>query len=146
MVGILFLCVANSARSQMAEGVARRLLGPGARVASAGSRPTAINPYAISVLAEIGIDISGQRAKGMDAIAADAFDLVVTLCAEAECPVLPGGIRRLHWPVDDPAAHPSNAAPEAILTRFRRARDAIIARIGELAVELRSQPAGATET
>jgi arsenate reductase len=136
MTAILFLCVANSARSQMAEGIARRLLGPAVRVASAGSRPTAVSPYAVSVLAEIGIDISDQRAKGMDAVAADAFDVVVTLCGEAECPVLPAGVRQLHWPLDDPAAHPPNAPPETIRQRFRHARDAIVARLGGLTADM----------
>lgn len=127
----------------MAEGLARRRFGPGVRIASAGSRPTALNPYAVSVLAEIGIDIAGQRAKGMESVAVETFELVVTLCAEEECPVLPPGSRRLHWPIDDPAAHAPEASPQAILTRFRRARDAIAARLDELAVAFRS---ASTET
>jgi arsenate reductase len=123
----------------MAEGLAWRLLGPAVRVASAGSRPRAVNPYAISALAEIGIDISGQQPKAIEAVATDGFDIVVTLCAEAECPVLPGAARKLHWPIDDPAAHSPNARPEAIRQRFRNARDALMARLAGLAAELSAE-------
>jgi arsenate reductase len=87
-------------------------------------------------MAEIGIDISGQHAKGINAVDADSFDVVVTLCAEADCPVLPSVARRLHWPIDDPAAHPPNAPPEAIRQRFRHARDALIARLGGFAADV----------
>ena len=136
MTSILFLCVANAARSQMAEGLARQILGPGVRVESAGSRPGAVSPYAIAVLAELGIDIERHRAKGLDTVSGQSFDIVVTLCAEAECPALPGGVRRLHWPIEDPAGYSPNTPQEAVLARFRRARDAIGARLAGLAVEL----------
>lgn len=98
MKRILFLCVANSARSQMAEGLARRLLGPRAEVMSAGSQPATVNPYAIEVMGEIGIDITGQRSKSVDEVDPSSVDLVVTLCAEEVCPILPGRVRRLRWP------------------------------------------------
>ena len=87
--GVLFLCVANSARSQMAEGIARSLGPARVRVWSAGSRPTAVRPEAIAVLREIGIDISGHRSKAVADIPADEVDTVITLCAEEECPRLP---------------------------------------------------------
>ena len=103
MKRILFLCVANSARSQMAEGLARAMLGPEVTVESAGSAPSRLNPLAVEAMAELGIDISGQRSKPVDEIDTDGLDLVVTLCAEEVCPVLPGRVRRLHWPVADPA-------------------------------------------
>jgi len=99
---ILFLCVANSARSQMAEGLARTLAPPGWRFLSAGSDPGVVNPLAVQALAEQQIDISTHRAKGLDAIALDQVDAIVTLCADEVCPVVPGGARRVHWPLPDP--------------------------------------------
>ena len=132
---ILFLCVANSARSQMAEGLARQLLYP-SEVLSAGSRPSRVNPYAIEAMREIGIDISGQRSKSVSEIDPAAIDLVVTLCAEEVCPVLPGRVRRLHWPIDDPATEDPQIGPEQQRARFRVAREAIRARLVALAAEL----------
>ena len=79
MKRILFLCVANSARSQMAEGLARRTFGNRAKVLSAGSQPATVNPYAIEAMAELGIDITGHRSKSVDEIDVTALDLVVTL-------------------------------------------------------------------
>ena len=128
MKRILFLCVANSARSQMAEGLARKILGERAEVSSAGSNPASVNPHAIEVMAEIGIDITGQCSKSVDTIDLSGLDLVVTLCAEEVCPVLPGQVRRLHWPIPDPAAQ-DLGEPEA---RFRAARDLIQERIEAL--------------
>jgi arsenate reductase len=125
---ILFLCVANSARSQMAEGLARELLGPGVEALSAGSAPTSVNPSAIRALAEIGIDIGHHQSKSVDEIDLHGIDLIVTLCAEEVCPVVPGGIRRLHWPMPDPAAGPSESA----LDRFRDVRDELRRRIVDL--------------
>ena len=87
---ILFLCVANSARSQMAEGIARSLAPPGVKVSSAGSSPASVRPQAIRALKEIGIDISGHRSKGLDSIDAGSVDAVITLCAEEVCPVFLG--------------------------------------------------------
>ena len=89
-MNILFLCVANSARSQMAEGLARSILAPGTVVQSAGSKPSFVNPYAISVLKEIDIDISAQKSKSVDEIDAGNIDLVVTLCAEEVCARISG--------------------------------------------------------
>ncbi len=138
---VLFLCVANSARSQMAEGLARSLLGPlGIRVASAGSRPTRVNPCAIEALREIGIDIGDQRSKGVDALDPAAFDLIVTLCAEEVCPVVPCRVQRLHWPIADPASEDPALDHAALMARFRRARDDLRVPLEEL----RAACAGAT--
>ena len=101
---ILFLCVANSARSQMAEGIARSLAPQGVKVSSAGSSPASVHPKAIQVLKEIGIDISGHRSKGLDSIDAGSVDAVITLCAEEICPVFLGKAVRVHWGLPDPAA------------------------------------------
>jgi arsenate reductase len=127
--GWLFLCVANSARSQMAEGLARRLAPPGTTVYSAGSEPSSVNPLAVRAMAEIGIDISGQRSKSVDEIPVDRVDVVVTLCAEEVCPVFPGSVRRLQWPIDDPARAGGSDAER--LEAFRRARDEIGRRLEE---------------
>lgn len=132
MKRILFLCVANSARSQMAEGLARHILGDGVEATSAGSQPSRVNPFAIEVMAEIGIDISAQRSKSIDEVAADGVDLVVTLCAEEVCPVLPGRVQRLHWPIQDPASSDPSLSAADMRLRFRAARDEIAARIGTL--------------
>ena len=102
MPTVLFLCVANSARSQMAEGLARALAPPGHRFLSAGSEPGALHPLAVTALSEIGVDISHQRAKGLPAIPLDQVDTIVTLCAEEVCPVVPGKVARVHWPLPDP--------------------------------------------
>jgi arsenate reductase len=136
---ILFLCVANSARSQMAEGLARQILGPKAEVASAGSQPSAVNPYAIEAMAERGIDIAGQRSKSVDEIDPAHIDLVITLCAEEVCPVMPGRVERLHWPIADPASKDPTLTPDDLRARFRAARDQIQARI-EILAGLPHQP------
>ena len=128
MTSILFLCVANSARSQMAEGLARARFGDRARVQSAGSAPSVVNPLAIEVLAEIGIDIATHTSKSVETIDPGGVDLVVTLCAEEVCPVFLGGAHQLHWPLPDPAAAP----PEVKRQRFREVRDQIAARLSEL--------------
>ncbi len=132
MPRILFLCVANSARSQMAEGLARVHFGARAEVLSAGSMPRTINPYAIASMAELGIDISGQYSKSVDSIDPDAIDMVITLCAEEICPILPGQVKRLHWPIADPASGVGDPDAEEIRTRFRAARDEIKSRLEDL--------------
>ena len=104
---LLFLCVANSARSQMAEGLARELLGADVRVMSAGSKPTTPNPLAIEVMAEAGIDISGQHSKSVDSIDPESVDTVVTLCAEEVCPVLPGRVRPAALADSGPGGNPA---------------------------------------
>lgn len=138
MARILFLCVANSARSQIAEGLARAILPASVEVASAGSNPGTLNPLAVAAMAEVGIDISGQWSKGLDAVAPETADLIVTLCAEEICPFVPGRVERLHWPIPDPAATASTeVAPAALAARFRSARDDIKARIETLAAGIR---------
>jgi arsenate reductase (thioredoxin) len=129
MRGLLFLCVANSARSQMAEGIARRLAGDRLRVASAGSTPSRLNPLAVRALAEIGIDISGQRSKSVDEIDRTGVDTVITLCDEEVCPVYLGQARRLHWPFPDPAGH--DEPEEESLDRFRLVRDELRRQLAE---------------
>jgi arsenate reductase len=131
---ILFLCVANSARSQIAEGLARRLLGTTIEVLSAGSQPSKVNPYAIETMAEIGIDITGHVSKSVDDIDIGSIDLVITLCAEEVCPVLPGRVRRLHWPISDPATKDATLPPEEMRMRFRAAREEIKGRLEGLKV------------
>jgi arsenate reductase len=127
---ILFLCVANSARSQMAEGLARHLLGPDVQVQSAGSSPSRVHPLAIQAMAEIGIDISGQQSKSVDTIAPENVDRVITLCADEVCPVFLTRAERLHWPLPDPAAIAGADAIEG----FRQVRDELARRIRALAL------------
>ncbi len=125
--GILFLCVANSARSQMAEGIARSLAPSGITIWSAGSRPTSVRPEAIAVLREIGIDISGHRSKAVAEIPASEVDTVITLCGEEECSGFLGKAQRLHWGLPDPTA--VIGSKEEVLTAFRKMRDELSQRI-----------------
>ena len=134
MRSLLFLCVANSARSQMAEGLARARFGDRARVASAGSSPIAVNPLAVAALDEMGIDIRRQRSTSVDDVDPASVDVVVTLCAEEVCPVFPGRVRRVHWPMPDPAAASGSDAER--LERFRSVRDEIARRLGDLDAEV----------
>ena len=127
---ILFLCVANSARSQMAEGLARAKFGARLRVQSAGSQPSEVNPLAIEALREVGVDISAHFSKSVDTIDPVSVDLVVTLCAEEVCPMGLAGVRRVHWPLTDPAG------PNRSIERFREARDEIARRLDALNAEL----------
>jgi arsenate reductase len=135
--GLLFLCVANSARSQMAEGIARSLAPAGVEVFSAGSEPTVLNPLAVEALAEIGLDISGHRSKGMDAVPADRVDAVITLCGEEVCPAWLGRATRLHWGLPDPAA--AGGDHEVRLAVFRAVRDELALRLQRVFV---GAPAG----
>jgi arsenate reductase len=130
MNGILFLCVANSARSQMAEGIARALAPPGVKVWSAGSRPTSVRPEAIAVLREIGMDISGHRSKSVTEIPPSEVDTVITLCGEEECPVFLGKARRLHWGLPDPAGVRGSEAER--LAAFMNTREELRRRIAAL--------------
>ncbi len=129
--GVLFLCVQNSARSQMAEGWARKLLPPGVRIWSAGSNPAqAVNPYAVRVMREVGVDISAQRPKAVADVPMGDIDTVVTLCAE-ECPIAPGkDLRREGWALSDPVK--TDGGEQAIVAAFRAARDEIRRRILQL--------------
>lgn len=126
---VLFLCVANSARSQMAEGQARALLGDRIEVRSAGSSPTQVNPYAIRAMDEVSIDIRAQRSTSVAEVDGAAVDLVVTLCAEEVCPAGLGQVRRIHWPLRDPDRADEVMTDEARLGYFRITRDTIRERI-----------------
>lgn len=122
---ILFLCVANSARSQMAEGLGRQVFGDRISVQSAGSEPSRVNPYAIEVMREMGIDLSTHHSKSVQSIDPSTVGTVITLCAEEVCPVFLGKARRLHWPIPDPASNDPSLSPDEVLARFRTARDTI---------------------
>lgn len=139
--GILFLCVANSARSQMAEGLARMIFGQRVAVQSAGSEPSAVNAYAIEVMRELGVDLTSHKSKSVQTIDPATVGIVVTLCAEEVCPVFLGKARRLHWPIQDPASSDPSLSREQILIRFRTARDQIRGRI-EVLAELLDLPEG----
>jgi len=125
---LVFLCVANSARSQMAEGLARHLFGDRVLVQSAGSHPSRVNPHAIAVMAEIGIDILTQTSKAVDEVDIQNADLVITLCADEVCPVVPAKVERLHWPLPDPVAAPHDRVVET----FRYVRDELKQRLQAL--------------
>ena len=129
---ILFLCVANSARSQLAEGLARSVF-PDAEVESAGSHPGKLNPYAVAVMKEIGLDISRHFSKSVGELRPDfieGLDYLITLCAEEVCPLIVSKAKRLHWPHPDPATREPLPVAEA-LERFRAARVAIAAKLDE---------------
>ncbi len=130
---LVFLCVQNSARSQMAEALARDVVPASIQVWSAGSQPYKVRPQVPTVLAELGIDCSEQRSKGMDEVPLDESSLVITLCAEQICPVIPGA-SILHWPIADPAV--VGCSEEERLQRFREARDEIRARLQALLAQM----------
>lgn len=138
---ILFLCVANSARSQMAEGLARARFGDRVAVMSAGSAPSSVNPFAVEVMREVGVDITAQRSKSVDTIDAATVGTVVTLCAEEVCPVVLGAARRLRWPIADPASDDPSRSRDDTLAAFRAARDQIRGRL-EVLDALRELPEG----
>jgi len=125
--GFLFLCVANSARSQMAEGIARSMASDDVRVQSAGSKPTSVRPDAIEVLAEIGIDISRHQSKDVSQIPPSDVDTVITLCGEKECPLFLGKATRVHWALPDPTSVHTDR--KARLEAFRRTRDELRRRL-----------------
>ncbi len=134
---VLFLCVANSARSQMAEGWGKKILSPlGVTVQSAGSMPTKVNPLAMEAMAEVGISLAAQTSKSVNDIKPETVDLVITLCAEEVCPVFLGKAERLHWPLADPDRKNEPLSHEQRLEHFREARDLIRDKITTLAAEL----------
>jgi arsenate reductase len=120
---VLFLCVHNSARSQLAEGLLRAMAGDRIEVFSAGSEPSFMHPLAIRVLQERGIDASHHRSKSVTEFANERFDYVITLCAEEVCPIFFGTTRKLHWALSDPAAVAGN--DEDCLIAFRHTADEI---------------------
>lgn len=120
------MCVANSARSQMAEGLAREMFGNDAEIESAGSAPGKLNPYAVQAMQEIGIDISRNYSKDVDRLTPRflaGLNYIITLCADEVCPATVAKGKRLHWPIPDPAGH--EGTEEEQLKRFRTARDTI---------------------
>jgi len=127
---VLFLCLHNSSRSQIAEGFARALAPAGVTVMSAGTEPRGLNPNAVEVMREVSVDISGQRSRHLDDVAWREADTVVTLCGEGAevCPAVAGDVRRVHWPLPDPSLAP----PESALEAFRQARDEIRWRVASL--------------
>ena len=136
---ILFLCTGNSCRSQMAEGWTRHLIGDVTEPFSAGIETHGVNPFAVKVMAEAGVDISNQRSKLVDEIMYIKFDYVITLCGHARenCPFFPGKIRRVHAGFDDPPRLAENArTKEEALVHYRRVRDEIRAFIEKLPDEL----------
>jgi arsenate reductase len=132
---ILFLCVANSARSQMAEGLGRMIFGDRVQVMSAGSEPSKVNPHAIEVMRELGVDLTTHHSKSVQTIEPSTIGTVITLCAEEVCPVFLGKARRLHWPIPDPASKDPSIPREEMLTRFRTARDTIRRMLERFAAE-----------
>jgi arsenate reductase len=129
--GIAFLCVANSARSPMAEGIARQVLPSGIAVTSAGSAPTCVNQLAVRAMAEVGIDISGHISQPAVLISPTRVDTVITLCSEEACSGWGGGVRRVAWPLRDPAAVVGDE--ETRLEAFRNVRSHLTRRISALA-------------
>lgn len=129
MIRIMFLCTGNSCRSQMAEGFARHLGKGILEPYSAGLMAAGINPRAAAVMKESGIDISGQKSKEIDPELLMTMDIIITLCGNAEesCPATPAGIKRLHWPIDDPVG--TIGSEDYIMSEFRRAREEIRAKI-----------------
>jgi len=126
---VLILCTGNSARSQMAEGLMRKMGGNNFEVASAGISPTQVRSEAVEVMKEIGIDISQHLSKDVDRFVADNFDYVITVCdnANERCPVFPGHAKRIHWSFADPAQVEGDEATK--LSAFRTIRDQIKQRI-----------------
>ena len=122
---VLFLCTGNSCRSQMAEGLLRHFYRDRNEAYSAGINPTDLNPYAVRVMHEVGIDISHQRSKSVDEFLNRELDTVITVCdhAKESCPLFPGNVKRLHWGFRDPAE--AKGDEESVLSVFRKVRDQI---------------------
>jgi arsenate reductase len=125
MVNILYLCTGNSCRSQIAEGWTRRLGGDQVEVQSAGIEAHGKNPRAIKIMQEVGIDISGQESTVVSQEMLNLADVVVTVCghADEQCPVLPAGVKKVHWPLTDPAKATGNE--NEIMSEFRATRDEV---------------------
>ncbi len=133
---VLFLCTGNSCRSQMAEGWARHLGSDIAEIGSAGIEAHGKNPRAIAVMKEAGVDISGQESTRVTDDMIRSVDVVVTVCGHADehCPVLPPGVKKIHWPLTDPAK--ATGTEEEIMAQFRATRDEVKVRVGALLNEL----------
>ena len=138
-MNILFLCTGNSCRAQMAEGWARQFAPPDWNIASAGIEAHGKNPRAIAVMAEAGVDISGQNSTRLSDAMLEEADLVVTVCGHADehCPMLPPGTRKEHWPLADPAK--ATGAEDELMAVFRSTRDEIRERVAALIARLRAE-------
>jgi len=123
MLKVLFLCTENACRSQMAEGLVNHFLAGKAKAFSAGVRPKVVNPRAIQVMGELGIDISSQRSKSVEELGGEKFDLVITVCdrAAGECPIFPGDTEVMHMGFPDPAQ--ATGTEDEIMAVFRQVRD-----------------------
>ncbi|MDW7739933.1 MAG: arsenate reductase (thioredoxin) [Bacillota bacterium] len=132
---VLFLCTGNSARSQMAEGFLKTLGKGKYDVFSAGIAPVGVNPHAVKVMAEVGIDISSQTSDPISRELLDKADILITLCGDARenCPVVPVKVENRHWSLDDPAR--ATGAEDVVLNEFRKIRDQIKEYIAELITE-----------
>ena len=128
-IRVLFLCTGNSARSQMAEGLLRSLGGSDFEVHSAGTEAKELNPLAVEVMREIGIDISDHQSKSLECFLGQPFDYIITVCDRARdsCPTFPGDNERIHWGFDDPAAVTGARAEQVAV--FRRVRNEISERL-----------------
>jgi arsenate reductase len=132
-IRVLFLCTGNSCRSQMGEGLLRKLGGEAFEAFSAGTKPAErVHPLAVATMAERGIDLSGHTPKLLDAFAGQTFDLLITTCdsAKEECPYYPAARERLHWSLPDPAA--ATGTDEEVRAAFRAVADDLECRIREL--------------
>ncbi len=133
-MNILFMCVANSARSQMAEGLAKKIFDSSVRVESAGSNPSKVNPFAIKVMEEVGVDLTQHYSKSYDELE-PAFivklDYVITLCAEEVCPQMVSRAKKINWPLSDPANKAEN--DEIQLATFRETRNSLLSRLRDFA-------------
>jgi len=133
---VFFLCSGNSCRSQMAEGFARHYGGEHLEVYSAGISPVGVNPRAVAVMKEVGIDISGQTSKPIDLNILEQADFIITLCGDARetCPVVPAKVEKRHWPLEDPAR--AGGTEDDIMSKFRSVRDQISELVKDLINEL----------
>jgi arsenate reductase len=140
-VKVLFVCTGNSARSQIAQALLEQLGGPDFHVESAGTVPKGVNPYAVRVLAEIGIDWSAAASKSVSEFVDRPFDYVITVCdrARQSCPVFPGQYNRLHWGLEDPAE--VEGTDEEKLAAFRKTRLELTERL-RLFIEIALSAAG----
>ena len=129
---IIFICTGNACRSQIAEGLMRHLASDKFEVYSAGSRPTRVHPAAITVMSEIGIDISSNTSEPISLFINKGMDIVVTVCDNASktCPVFPGRVERIHWSVKDPIKNWDSSTED--LVDFRKTRDDLNKRIKNL--------------
>jgi arsenate reductase len=141
-INILFLCTGNSCRSQMAEGWARTLGGDAVAVQSAGIEAHGKNPRAIAVMAESGVDISGQESTVVSDEMIGSANVVVTVCghADEQCPALPPSVQKIHWPLSDPAK--ASGTEDEIMAEFRATRDEVRRRVAGLLDTLRREAAG----